>query len=123
MKANMVQKAALYPSNRASEAGRPECCFVTRVETTCMIAKPIAFPNCDAALKTDPATACLSSGKVSVTTMRPTVKRTSAENGMRTWAKNAAVQYVQVGLIRAMRSGETAVRTEVVTISQMAGIL
>jgi len=101
----------------------PAWFLATRVETTCMTASPSEFPNCDAVLNTAPAIACLSSGKVSVTMMRPTVKSTSTENGMRIWAKKAPVQYVDWGWIKAMSRGEPAVRREVMTVSHTAGIL
>lgn len=116
----MVQKLARYPSINAFFSPSPPFSLssLTTVEITCNTAMLNALPNCAEVLNTAPANACVSSGNTFVMTINPTVKSASALIGCRSCATKAFAQYVWVGSMTAMRSGERAQKKEVMVTIQ-----
>lgn len=84
---NIVQKATLYPSMRASgeDLSAKEDSLVTDEAMTWATLNPIAPPSWAHVLNTAPLRACMCFGKLSEMTRIPTVKRTSQLIGVRIW--------------------------------------
>lgn len=89
--ANKYQKAALYPTNRASGLSLSAIFdrMVIELAKTADIARPTDFPICATVLKTPPASACVFSGKEAVMTRLETVNKVSAPMAFNAMAGNA----------------------------------
>lgn len=123
--AKQAQNTALNPSISASgeSLSITEHLSVTDPEITAITAILVDIPSCATVWYTAPASACVSSGKISVIIRLATVKFTkvdvsiyfdnllldelpSTEMGRKSIAQNAQTHHDQVGLIRAISSEE-----------------
>src|SRR4051794_38904612 len=84
---------------------------------------PKLQPKFATVLNTAPASACVFSGKLLLTMIKPTVNKTSALKGANICAQNCMYQYDQAGFTSAIMDGASEQRNEDPTTSQLAGSL
>ena len=87
--------------------------MVTDEATIAVTARPMELPSWETVVNTPPARACSFFRNVAVMTRFDTLNKTSLAIGLRQSAGKAAAQYVHAGEAVAKRSGEAALRIEV----------